>query len=668
MKPALLLVDLQNDFVVGRGDSCVLNVMSAMENLLQRFRERGLPVFHVHTLVKADGSDCMPHWKLGNSLQCVEGTQGASPWSSFGPMEGEFVIRKRFFSGFESGELHRALKAQGIDCVVLMGCFTHACIRATAMDAYALGYMVRIAGDCVASPETAHALLSRQWMDRREMRFVDSWQVLRDLGLEDKREDRRQEPELCHHHNPARSSELLAKIPCADAGSVDLAVRNVSRAQHGWASTSTGRRVEMLLAWAHRLDVDRDRLARLMAVEIGKPVTDAAEEVERAIAHIDTTIRLLKEATNDGQSGGTRAYRVCYRPVGTVALITPWNNPLAIPVGKIAPALAFGNGVVWKPAWQAHRAADALIEHLRQAGLPSGVLTAVLGHAVTAQAVIAHPGVSAVSFTGSNQSGEQVAAICGALRKPLQAELGGNNAAIVLADADLELAAQAIATSAFSFAGQRCTATRRIIVEMGIREPFLKLLIGAVGRLIVGEPLDPATQVGPLISKARIGAMEFEIHVAVTASGARVLCGGHAPAEMSHGNWFRPTLIECDSPNSHIVRNETFGPIAVVQAARNFDHALELCNGVDAGLVASLYARDPHRQRGFIEAAQAGILRINPQSFPVHPDAPFLGWKSSGAGPAEHGRWDLEFYTRPQAVYGHHFATDDTGAESTSLP
>lgn len=670
MKPVLLLVDLQNDFVDGRGSdpSGLAQAMIAMQNLLERFRERGLPVFHVHTLVKADGSDCMPHWKLREPLQCVEGTAGALPWASFGPAEGEPVIRKRFFSGFESGELHPALKAQGVDSVVLVGLFTHACIRATAMDAYALGYTVRVAADCVASPEPAHALLARQWMDRREMRFVDSGQVFGDLGLVAKGEERRQEPELWHHFNPARSSELLAKVPCADAGSVDVAVRNASRAQYGWANTSAAQRVAMLRAWVNRLDADRDRLARLMAVEIGKPVTDAAEEVERAIAHIDTTIRLLMEVTNDGPSGGARAFRVCYRPVGTIALITPWNNPLAIPVGKIAPALAFGNGVVWKPALQAHRTADALVEHLCEAGLPSGVLTAVLGDAVTAQAVIAHPGVSAVSFTGSNQSGETVAAICGVLRKPLQAELGGNNAAIVLADADLESAAQAIAVSAFGFAGQRCTATRRIIVEPGIREPFLKLLVGALGRLTVGEPLDPATQVGPLISKSRIEDMELEIHFAVTGSGARVICGGHAPPEMSHGNWFEPTLIECDSPNARIVQKETFGPLAVVQTARNFDHAIELCNAVEAGLVASLYTRNPILQTRFMEAAEAGLLRINPTTFPVHPEAPFLGHKSSGIGPAEHGRWDLEFYARPQAIYGFGSAVDRPSAETSPLP
>jgi acyl-CoA reductase-like NAD-dependent aldehyde dehydrogenase len=669
MKPALILVDLQNDFVArpGMDPGVVAHVMLNIEYLLILFRRRGLPVLHVHTLVKADGSDRMPHWKSSDRLECVEGTSGAMPWDALAPKEDEPVIRKRSFSGFESGELQRTLKARGIDRVVLAGLFTHGCIRATAMDAYALGYTVRIASDCVASPEPAHALISRQWMDQREMRFVESWQVFENLGLVAKGTATQPVADDWSCYNPARSSEMLGRVACADATSVDFAVRRSVRAQLDWAKTSPGQRAEVLRAWANLLGANRDSLAPLLAQEIGKPVTDAAEEVDRAIAHIDATVRLLMKATASA-AGGAIPFAVFHRPVGTVALITPWNNPVAIPAGKIAPALAFGNGVVWKPALYAPRTSEVLAELLTTAGLPEGVLTTVSGDGLTAQSIIAHPDISAVSFTGSNQVGEEVAAVCGVLQKPLQAELGGNNAALVLADADLESAAQAIAASAFSFAGQRCTATRRIIVERAIREPFLKLLMAAVRRLVVGEPLDPATQVGPLISKAHLEEVESLIELAVTESGGRVICGGTRPPEMSHGNWLLPTLIECDSPDAPIVQRETFGPVAVILNAVDFEQALAICNGVDAGLVASLYARDPRSQQRFIEAAQAGILRINPQSFPVHPDAPFLGWKSSGTGPAEHGRWDLEFYSRPQAVYGHHFATDGPGSESTSLP
>ena len=663
MKPALLLVDLQNDFLRRKAlhRTTAQRVIGHIEHLLARFREQGFPVLHVHTRVRADGSDRMPHWQAQERLECVEGTEGAMPPPSLSPAAGEAVIVKRSFSGFENGELHESLRLRGVDCVVLAGLFTHACIRATAIDAYALRYVVRIAEDCVASTEPAHAELSKRWMDKRGMRFASSAQLLFEFGLRGNEAGSALAPAPLRYYNPSHVSELLATVTLWDAGTINVAVQNVCRAQEDWARVPPTERALVLHSWARRLEADRDRLTRLLAQEIGKPVTDAAEELNRAVELIGAANKLLILSA-PARRKATDRFQVNYRPVGTVALITPWNNPLAIPAGKIAPALAFGNGVVWKPAPEASRTTEALLEHLKQAGLPSGVLRAISGDGAAARAIVEQPGIAAVSFTGSTLAGEQVAAICSVLRKPVQAELGGNNAAIVMAGVNLEPTVDAIAISAFSFAGQRCTATRRIIVDREIRDAFLHRLVARVKALVVGEPLNPATQVGPVISRAELERVRQLVETVVSTGEGRLLCGGTTAPGLVQGNWYLPTLIECDSPDARIVQEETFGPVAVVMIARDFGHAMELCNGVDAGLIASFYSPDAALQQRFLDTAQAGILRVNPKSFPVHADAPFLGWKSSGIGPAEHGRWDLEFYSRPQAVYGHEPAPPGTEA------
>lgn len=669
MYAALLLIDLQNDFLECRGlFPEIARLIPRVERLLAGFRLGKLPVFHVRTIVKRDGSDRMPHWKARGHWACVEGTRGSLPPDALAPADHEAVIRKHFYSGFESGELQQALQSNGVDTVILAGVYTHGCIRSTALDAYALGYAVWIAEDCVASAEQAHAQVSRRWLSERAMPFSPSLRILKELELAAEpagREtnapapaahfgglwrDARDLPRW-RHFNPADSGELLTEVPCADAGLVDAAVQTASQAQADWANSSVATRLQALGAWAKALEAGLDEFMRLMMREIGKPLTDAKEEMHRAIAHIAATVRLLESVPDQG-GPASKHFSVYGRPLGTIAIITPWNNPLAIPAGKIAPALAFGNGIVWKPALPTSRIAMALIESLNQAGFPPSLIAVLFGDGETAQAIIAHPKTSAVSFTGSTKAGDQVASLCGLLRKPLQGEFGGNNAAIVSEDADLDLAAKSISASAFSFAGQRCTATRRIIVEASIRDAFLKRLRSEVGRLILGEPADPATQVGPLISDAHRNRVMAAVAHSLTADRGRLLCGGAVPPGWSHGNWYLPTLIDRIAPEAPIVQEETFGPVAVIETAAGFEHALQLCNGVRQGLVASVFTRDEGLQRRFALAAQAGLLRINPETFPVHPDAPFLGWKASGVGPPEHGRWDLEFYTRPQVVYG----------------
>lgn len=675
MTPALLLVDLQNDFLERPGlypetKLLLLNIGV----LLSGFRQRKFPVIHIHTVIRPDGKDRMPHWKESEHWACIAGTPGALAPSSVAPAEHEVVIMKQFFSGFESGSLHEHLQANGVDTLIVAGLYTHGCVRATVLDAYAKGYAVWVAADGIASTEHEHAQLSQQWLNGRAARFINSSEILGTIDEKPQQpresnearfpaayidgiwEDKGNLP-LYQHYNPSSSSELLAQIPIADAKLVDKAVQAASQAQTAWAKTSNEKRLATLTIWADKIAARRDRLVEILIMEIGKPFKDATEEVDRAVAHIQATVQLLQRiARQPPATDGS--FSVRDRPVGTIGLITPWNNPIAIPVGKIAPALAFGNAVVWKPALPTPRATMAVIDSLREAGATPSLLSVLFGDSETVRSIIAHPKISAISLTGSGNTGRQVAALCSQLGKPLQAELGGNNAAIVMADADIERAAKTLTASAFSFAGQRCTATRRIIVDATIMDQFVEHFITEIRSLNIGDPARSITQIGPLISDAHRNKVMQAVQRAVTTDRGRLLCGGSIPAEWSIGNWYLPTLVDGVAPDSPIVQEETFGPVAVIQTATGFDAAMQLCNGVAQGLVASLYSQDNDLQKRFLENAQAGILRINPETFAVHATAPFCGWKASGIGPAEHGRWDREFYARPQAIYNNDKVAD----------
>lgn len=452
------------------------------------------------------------------------------------------------------------------------------------------------------------------------------------------------------HRNPSRWDEILGQVPVGTAAVVESAAVAASRAQGSWARTPHQTRVGILFAWADRLSRREHDLARVLATEIGKPVADGRAEVRRAVDLLHLAGRLFPGEPPWTSCAGNRvSVRRC--PLGVVGLITPWNNPVAIPVGKLAPALLFGNGVVWKPAVQAPLAARILLETLLESGVPEGIANLVFGDSDTAQHVIARPEIAALSVTGSSKTGGEVAALCSRLLKPVQAELGGNNAAVVMADCDWEAVAGELAVAAFGFAGQRCTATRRLIVATAVYDAFEEALVEAVRRLKIGDPHDPATQVGPLVSRAQQEKIVRIVNQA-RQEGGHLLLGGAIPDQLTAGCWFQPTLIRPAGPGDSVVQEEGFGPVAVVQAARDLDEALNLCNGVRQGLIASLYTRDPAAQRCFIEKVQAGVVKFNQPTLDVNPEAPFGGWKASGLGPPEHGLSDREFYTRPQALYG----------------
>lgn len=662
MKIALLLIDLQLDFLhrpglIPESDQ----ITDAAADLLRNARHIGLPVLHVRTRVSPDGSDAMPHWREQGQIACTAGSAGELSPPQLAPSPLEPVLFKRFFSGFDNPQLETELRARGIDTLILAGLYLHGCVRSTALDAYSRGFRVLIAEDAVASTDAMHAVATRAWLSSRAARFAPASELLNMVsGMDTPAHKPAPSPvaviggvtqtasgheAVIAHVNPAQTDQTAAMICEAGIATVEQAARHCLPVQKHWARNGLDRRLQLLERWKTVLASRSQQLAELIVSEVGKPLADAHSEVQRSLlliaACIDSAIDREPVAEN---------LTVYHCPVGVIGIITPWNNPLAIPIGKLAPALIYGNGIVWKPSPHASLMARAVSDTLDEAGFPKGLVNLVFGAATTAHHMIREPAIDAITFTGSTAAGATARALCAYSGKTLQAELGGNNAAIILADADLEAVMADLVQSAFNFSGQRCTAIRRFIVEKPLRPDFERRMREAVLALRVGHPQVPDTQIGPLISVQRRQAVQKCIREALS-EGARLVCGGETPAGLSEGCWLSPTLLTDVDSDSNIVRQETFGPVAIIQEALGLEHAIELANAVPHGLVAGLVGGSADQRAQFIESIAAGIVKLGAGPVPVHPDAPFVGWKASGSGPPEHGRWNREFYAKPQAVY-----------------
>jgi acyl-CoA reductase-like NAD-dependent aldehyde dehydrogenase len=385
-------------------------------------------------------------------------------------------------------------------------------------------------------------------------------------------------------------------------------------------------------------------LIKLLIEEVGKPIRYARGEVARAMALIAAASKqLLPRFDGDFHCTGYRR-----RPLGVVALISPFNNPLAIPVGKMVPALLYGNAVMWKPAVPGSHIARVTAECFASASGRPELLPVFFGNNEVARYVMETG--DAVTISGSLQAGYAAQEICSRRHIPLQAELGGNNASIVWSDADLAEAAAAIVEGAFAFAGQRCTANRRVVVDATIYEALMEKLIAATGMISWGDPRDENTQVGPVISSVS-GQRVQTILGRARCSSHRVITPLKGAGNQSGDQWVAPAIVCCDDPGAEIVLEETFGPVLVVQRAGNWDEALALCNGVKQGLVAALFSTSPTLIDDFLRRAHAGTLKINSSTADAAVDLPFGGWKASGIGPPEHYPADHEFFTRWQATY-----------------
>ena len=451
--------------------------------------------------------------------------------------------------------------------------------------------------------------------------------------------------------NPAAPEEHVATVTLAGPELAAEAAEAAADAFAGWRDTPPPARGDVLRRAADLVDERAETIGRDLAREEGKTLVEAVGETRRAAAILRYYAGQTLEP--DGETYPSHsALTFLYarrEPLGVVTAITPWNFPIAIPAWKIAPAIAYGNAVVWKPAEIVPLTSTHLAAALVDAGLPDGVLNLVLGRgSVVGDTLVTHDRVDAVTFTGSNPVGRALELKATEAGKKVQLELGGKNPAVVLADADLELAAEQVARGAFLSAGQKCTATSRVIVENGVLDEFGERVAALARSWPVGDPLDETTKVGPLASKAQLDTVSGYLDVAERDS-ARVLAGGGRPD--GGGYFVEPTVLADLPPSSRVVREEIFGPVAALLSASSYEEAVALANDTPFGLTAALFTRDLGKALRFSHDIRAGVVKVNQESAGLEFQAPFGGMRQSSSGSREQGKVARDFFTQWKTVY-----------------
>jgi alpha-ketoglutaric semialdehyde dehydrogenase len=453
--------------------------------------------------------------------------------------------------------------------------------------------------------------------------------------------------ETIESRSPQNQSEVVVSAPAADRETVAAAFSRARAAQREWRRSALAR-ADALSAAAAALDAAKDEVVDLMVREVGKPLTEAVGEHGRSVRILRYQAQAAMDPDGDTYPAAPPSdLRTLLfsrrRPRGVAGLITPWNFPFAIPLWKAAPALAYGNAVVLKPSSDA-LASALLLEEILGKVLPEGVFNVVAGEGDTGQAVIEYADV--VSFTGSNAVGAKVAQAATARGIPAQAEMGGLNASIVLPDADVASAAKVIAGAAMGYAGQKCTATGRVIV-LGDPAEFTDALAAAVEGLAVGDPKDEGTIVGPVINaparEKLVGAAQ-----GAPGDGGRVVTGGEALD--GPGLLFSPTVVDGQEPTARLAQEEVFGPIVTVLKASSAAQAVEISNSVAYGLVTSVFTTDLDNALTVVDGLETGMIRVNMPTSGVDFHAPFGGEKQSSFGPREQGKAARDHYTTTHTI------------------
>ena len=459
--------------------------------------------------------------------------------------------------------------------------------------------------------------------------------------------------ETLQSFSPANPDIVVAEGNCATDADIGNAVDAARATLPRWSTTPIHQRGAVLAAAASIVDRHAEQWGLELTVEEGKTRAEGIAEVRRA-----AQILRYYGAEGDRQSGeifaspraGERIL-LTRKPVGVIGVISPFNFPIAIPAWKIAPALVYGNTVVWKPASTVPLLALRLAEALTEAGLPPGVLNLVIGSASIGDTLTAHIGIDAITFTGSTPVGRKIAAAAAARGVSVQAEMGGKNAAVVLDDADFDLAVEQVMLGAFRSAGQKCTATSRLVLTAGIADRFLDALVARAENLVVGNPSDERTHMGPVISGAAQRAIDTGIDTA-RDQGATVLTGGadYHDGPLAQGHFVSPTVVELTGP-ADIWGREVFGPVLAVRRAHDAEEAFALANDSEFGLSAAVFTQDLTLALQAVEQIDVGVLHVNSESAGADPHVPFGGARKSGLGPKEQGGAAREFFTHTTTVY-----------------
>jgi aldehyde dehydrogenase (NAD+) len=453
-------------------------------------------------------------------------------------------------------------------------------------------------------------------------------------------------------HNPSDTNDVVALTPDAGDSEVNDAVAAAKAAFPAWSEASPELRADVLDKAGTLVMERREQLGRLLSREEGKTLPEGIGETARAGRILKyfagEALRLHGQNLPSTRPGvEIQTYR---QAVGVYGLITPWNFPIAIPAWKAAPALAFGNTVVMKPAGLTPATAAALADILVEAGLPKGVFNLVIGRGGVGQALVDHKDVAGISFTGSQGVGMGVLQGAAKRQARVQLEMGGKNPLIVLDDADIERAVMVALDGSFFATGQRCTASSRLIVTDGIHDKFVAALAEKVAALRVGNALDPNTQIGPAVSEAQMETSYKYIQIA-REDGGRLVTGGDRPQLETPGWYVQPTLIADTAPTMRINTEEVFGPVASTIRVKDYEEALHVANDTEFGLAAGIVTTSLKHARDFQRRAKAGMTMVNLPTAGVDYHVPFGGTKSSSYGAREQGFAAFEFYTQTKTSY-----------------
>ena len=460
-------------------------------------------------------------------------------------------------------------------------------------------------------------------------------------------------PSWTPNRNPSDLSDVIGEYAQADKAQTIAAIEAAKRAFPAWSIGSIQERANLLDKVGSDILARKDEIGRLLSREEGKTLPEGVGETVRA-AHIfkffaGEVLRLTGEKVPSVRPGVD--VEITREPIGVVGLITPWNFPIAIPAWKIAPALAFGNTIVFKPAQWTPGCAWTLAEILANAGVPAGVFNLVMGSgSVVGDTIVNHPDVTALSFTGSMETGRSIAQKAVARMAKVQLEMGSKNPLVVLDDADLATAVNVAVQGAYFSTGQRCTASSRLIVTEGIHNQFVEALTQRLSTLKVDNALTPGTEIGPVVEQPQLDTDLDYVGVG-QREGARLVAGGDRVKRATDGYYMAPALFVDATNSMRISREEIFGPVACVIRAKNYEEALAIANDTDTGLSSGIVTTSLKHASHFKRHAQYGMVMVNLPTAGVDYHVPFGGRKGSSYGPREQGRYAAEFYTTVKTTY-----------------
>lgn len=452
--------------------------------------------------------------------------------------------------------------------------------------------------------------------------------------------------------NPANTSEVLSEFPAATAACVQRAVEGAKRAFLEWRQVPAPERARVVWRATEIARGRVDELASMLCREEGKILPEATGEIRKGISVLEyyagAGFRLQgRTLPAEGRNVFTCTIR---RPIGVVGLITPWNFPWAIPVWKVAPALVAGNTCVFKPSEITPGTASLMVEVFEEAGLPPGCLQMVVGYGEdVGKAIVDHPDVHAISFTGSTETGRLVYSQAGKRGAKVTCELGGKNAVIALADADPDAVVAAVLNGAFGSTGQRCTATSRLLVHESLAGQITEALVEGAKALKVGDGMTPGVNMGPIVDaqqfKSVLGYMELG------QTEGKCLTGGGKAAGLEQGYFVEPTVFADVSPDARIFQEEIFGPALSIATIKTLDEGLKYANSVRYGLTSSVYTRDVYEAMRFVEGVETGMVHVNEPTVGGEAQLPFGGIKATGIGDREMSEDGLNFFTEQKTVF-----------------